>query len=162
MSAGPGSSIIVGLGLTETGFPSYGVFGGFADLVWPGGRVSLRYTGVEYTSALRFAILDGASDGGRVHAFNVTRDQWTNYTDERGTVLIPLQQNLHLQSDRAEFKASCEITLARTNRLLFPYQDLVFSDFETLGATCSFSLVFDGETVLSGIDTSSGVEYGRA
>jgi hypothetical protein len=62
-------NIIIGLGLTETGFPGYSVFGGFADLVWIQNqtrqRVSLRYVAAEYTSPLRFAILDGASDGGR-------------------------------------------------------------------------------------------------
>ncbi len=121
----------------------------------------MRYVAAEYTSPVRLEILNGSSDGGRVHIFNVTRDKWTNYTDDRGTTLIPLLQTLHLQSDKADFKAVCEITLERTNRLLFPYQDMVFSDFETLGASCQFEIQWEGKVVLSGTDNSAGVEYGR-
>ncbi len=162
MQTGEGASIIVGLGLTETGFPSFSVFGGFADLYFgPGkGSVSVRYVAAEYGGPLQFDILSDASDGSSAKRFEVRRSQWANYTDAMGTVEVPLQQDLHLVTATLDFTASCVVDLRRTNRLLFPYQ-YVFSDFETLGACCQFRAVLNGAVVLSGNDCHAGVEYGR-
>ena len=162
MQTAAGASLIVGLGLTETGFPAYSVFAGFADLFFgPGrGRVSLRYVAAEYGSPLQGEVLSDASDGSRVKSFTVTRSQWSNFTDGLGTVLVPLQQELLLQTDTLDFSASCLADPARTNRLLFPYL-YVFSDFETLGACCQFRAVVNGTVVLDDKDCHAGVEYGR-
>jgi hypothetical protein len=162
MQTASGASLIVGLGLTETGFPAYSIFGGFADLYFgPGkGRVSLRYVAAEYGSPLQGDILNDSSDGSEVRAFSVARSQWTNYTDSLGTVSVPLQQTLHLQTETLDFTATCVATVARTNRLLFPFE-YVFSDFETLGACCQFRAVVNGTVVLQDEDCHAGVEYGR-
>ncbi len=162
MQTAAGASLIVGLGLTETGFPAYSVYGGFADLYFgPGqGRVSLRFVAAEYGSPLQGDVLNDSSDGTEVTAFTVERSQWTNFSDALGTVPIPLQQRLHLQTGTLDFTATCVAQLERTNRLLFPYE-YVFSDFETLGACCQFQAVVNGTVVLDDKDCHAGVEYGR-
>jgi hypothetical protein len=126
-------SIIVGTGRYDRGFPLGACTGNYADVVvGRDAHISFRENMIVSET---FALPKVCSDGDLL-AFNVTRDDWITYTDKLGEAQIPLHQRVHMESEHYVITLDFFSARANYNRLLFPTEHYVFSDFEGLGVTC--------------------------
>lgn len=55
------------------------------------------------------------------------------FQDKFGEAKIPLQQSIYFETGHHQILMEFESTVDEYNRLLYPYQDFFFSDFEALG-----------------------------
>lgn len=161
-----GASFIAGLGLGETGFPYYSIFGGFADIVINATlRVGFRRMTILFDTPVSTTIAT-CSDTTTTHVFNVTRTDWVAM---RG-LPVPLTQALVIQSDHYLVRMVFTSTAAVYNRILFPYANTSFTDWEALGATAHCTVQYspsrwrradDAVVVADFVDNNAGLEYGR-
>eukprot|EP00762_Andalucia_godoyi_P000949 ANDGO_03896.mRNA.1 hypothetical protein len=123
-------AIIAGVGETWTGFPLATVVGSFADIrLSDSVHVGLRCLTVWNTTEDPLML----SNDGKVYDFHVDRSNWTVFKDSFGTADIPLTQVVTLET--AHYRAVLSFVSERDdyNRLVFPFEDFIFSDFEGLG-----------------------------
>eukprot|EP01102_Stenamoeba_stenopodia_P007601 TRINITY_DN2134_c0_g1_i2.p1 TRINITY_DN2134_c0_g1~~TRINITY_DN2134_c0_g1_i2.p1 ORF type:complete len:376 (+),score=87.82 TRINITY_DN2134_c0_g1_i2:242-1369(+) len=136
-------SIIAGTGLTYTGFPAYNVYGAFADIRLGTGetspRIEARQVQVLVGTPLQRVGLSDTNDGS-IYNFSVTRTAWSNFTDDLGTDPLPLQQTLVIETEHYSITLRFNSTLADYNRLVFPYSEYLYSDFEALGVSCDVAI----------------------
>jgi hypothetical protein len=176
-------AIIAGLGLTETTekglFAMKGLFAGFADIrISNHTRISARYITGRSLSETPWKLVHTSNDGDCTK-FDVERTNWANTTipvnGRQGgatkQVQIPLHQVLTIQTGHYRVQLTFKTVLENFTRLLFPFQSIVFSDFEALGVKChavighspsGFATEGDVETILDFVDEQGGVEYGRS
>eukprot|EP01137_Pigoraptor_chileana_P018511 Opistho-2@78106 len=165
-------SVIAGTGLTYEGITFGSMEGCFADIrlgdtigvnvhatrvtVWEG---SVLEKSVGFAS-------DGSSVVGVLPAkllrFEVDRSNWTDVTDAHGSASIPLRQIVTIESEAHLITMDFTSELRSYNRLLFPRQGYVFSDFEALGATAAVRIVdkTSGNTLAEFTTNAGGLEYG--
>lgn len=149
-------SIIAGTGLSYEDALLRTMDGRFCDIRLDGNKhVELR---VMKVWDLTF---DSCNDG-TLHRFDVERSNWFNITDSFGNATIPLRQLVTLESDSYLITMDFNSIATNYNRLLFPFVDYIFSDFEALGVSTNLliiekktKMVLRNETVKTG-----GLEYG--
>ena len=107
-------------------------------------------------------LLATAAPDDSLQSWDIARSEWVLFTDSRGSDLIPLRQIVTIQTDKKRVTMDFQSALEDYNRLLFPHQDYVFSDFEGLGVTAHVTVVNrqTGETIVDFITNDGGVEYG--
>ncbi len=167
-------SIIAGIGRSETRIgPANPFHGKFASMYLRGQCLGARQGRIldapQDSGMLAF---QGATDGA-CHAFRVDRSDWVNFTDAFGTASIPMMQVVTIETETRKVVMEFHSTPANYNRLLFPTDGYVFSDFEGLGVnctTCIFGRGFDAGDVFRANpvyvlletveDHNAGIEYG--
>jgi hypothetical protein len=96
--------------------------------------------------------------------FKVERSNWSEYKDVFGTASIPLMQIVTIETRAHKIIMKYESNDANYNRLLFPTDGYVFSDFEGLGVLCTTEIYEKqaGQFTLVEmiIDKNAGLEYG--
>jgi len=128
-------------------------------------------------------ILDSPQDSGAIvfqratdgtcHVFHVDRDDWIDYSDAFGTARIPLTQIVTIETETKKVVMTFHSKASNYNRLLFPTDGYVFSDFEGLGVNCTtriydrsfvsidwFKTVPVYTLVETIVDHNAGIEYG--
>lgn len=167
-------SIIAGIGRSTTRAGFLKTFHGkFASMYMHGRRISAREGRIlDNPQDAGLLLLQRASDG-NCHSFRVDRGDWITFSDAFGSASIPLTQVVTIETERIKVVMTFHSTVANYNRLLFPTDSYVFSDFEGLGVNCT-TQVFERsfatydwlktipiytlvETV---VDHNAGIEYG--
>ena len=124
-------SIIAGLGFHDAGFPFGTCQGQFADIrLNQSTHIGVRQN--EIWGETSFSLMETSSDGDLI-AFDVDRSEWVSFTDEIGTALIPLRQIVTIVTTSYRVVLDYQSDLSNYNRLLFPHENYIFSDFEALG-----------------------------
>lgn len=77
-----------------------------------------------------------ASDGNCID-FHVDRTDWVNLTDAFGTARIPLTQVVTIETTTRKVVMTFHSAAHNYNRLLFPTDGYIFSDFEGLSVNCT-------------------------
>jgi len=80
----------------------------------------------------------------------VVNSDWVNVTDEYGTASIPLTQTVTIVTSHTRVVLTFSSQWADYNRLIFPHQDVLFSDFEGMLFTVCRLIVMLCELVLCG------------
>jgi hypothetical protein len=135
--------IIAGIGRHHGPASLFGIMEGhFADIRLPGGnRVGVRKMDIWKTSPNNNGYtLVGTSSDGDVYRFSVARSNWGTYTDDVGTAEIPFRQIVTIETSKKRVTMDFQSTAENYNRLLFPHQDYIFSDFEGLGVNCDVKI----------------------
>jgi hypothetical protein len=167
-------SLIAGIGRSDTtigfGNPFHGKF---ASLDIHGRRIGAREGRIfDQPQNSGLLIFQRATDG-NCHVFRVDRADWISFSDAFGTAQIPLTQIVTIETESIRVVMTFHSTAANYNRLLFPTDGYIFSDFEGLGVNCT-TQVFErsfasidwlktvpvytlSETV---VDHNAGIEYG--
>jgi hypothetical protein len=136
-------SIIAGVGRHDTGFPMGTALGKFADIRLDSStHIGLRQNEIWSES---YSLMETSNDGDVVQ-FNVDRDQWATFTDELGSASIPLHQKVTLESDHYIVVMDYYSDMGDYNRLLFPHEDYIFSDFEGLGVDVHVTVTLHTQT----------------
>jgi hypothetical protein len=121
-------SIIAGTGLHDAGFPLYDVYGRFGDI---------RFTSANHYGCrmISFGLGEIMSTSNDVDCweFDVERSDWETYTDSLGSALIPLTQEVTMETEHIKVVMLFESELEDYNRLLFAHEYYIYSDFEGLG-----------------------------
>lgn len=149
-------SVIAGTGKSYTSFPFYTMEGKFGD-------VRLNSTvHIEFREVTVYKIKLTSCNDGKLLRFNVQRNNWTTINDQFGSAQIPLDQTVTMESENWIVIQDCKSVPSNYNRLLFPFKDFVFSDFEGLGAVCRLTVKYKvtGEIVIDRSNIQSGIEYG--
>lgn len=132
-------SIIAGVGRHDAGFPFGTCLGKFADVRLDSNtHIGLRQSEIWSEG---YSLMETSNDGD-VKQFNVERDQWTLFTDDIGSALIPLHQEVTLETDHYIVVMDFYSELSDYNRLLFPHEDYIFSDFEGLGVDVHVTVTY--------------------
>jgi hypothetical protein len=166
-SSNPNEEIgmIAGIGRHDVG-GIYGICeGSFADFRLPNGeRLSVReMQGLKPNPEDDgVAALSAAEPNDSLQSWDVARSDWATLTDSLGSDLIPLRQIVTIQTQKKLVTMDFQSTLADYNRLLFPHQDYVFSDFEGLGVTAHVTVVNrqTSQTIVDFTTNDAGLEYG--
>ena len=97
-----------------------------------------------------------------VEAFNISRGEWAEWRDQYGNATVPMRQQLHIVTKEHEVSIGFSASANATSRLLFPLQDVLFSDFEALGATATVKITerASGHVLAQFTDEMGGLEYG--
>ena len=82
-----------------------------------------------------FTLYSLSTNDGEVKQFTVARANWQNFTDEFGTDLIPLVQTITLETTTYKVVLTFTARPQQFARLLYPFEELVFSDFEAIGTS---------------------------
>jgi hypothetical protein len=152
-------AIAGGWGNAETGFPFYTLEGGFVD-VRLGSSV---HVGIRLGHAWNkgpYPIKWSTTNDGDVKEFSVTRLNWVNFTDEFGADSIPLGQQIALETSTYRVELTFITKASQYNRLLYPFEKLVFSDFEAVGASVLVQVWKKGAQIISTTSSAGGLEYG--
>ncbi|MEX2755259.1 MAG: hypothetical protein Q6365_007670, partial [Candidatus Sigynarchaeota archaeon] len=167
-------SIIAGIGRSDTtigfGNPFHGKF---ASLYLHGQRIGARQGRIFDNPQDSGAIVFQRATDGNCHVFHVDRGDWIDYTDAFGTARIPLTQIVTIETETKRVVMTFHSKASHYNRLLFPTDGYVFSDFEGLGVNCTTQIydrsfaIYDWfrtvpvytliETI---VDHNAGIEYG--
>jgi len=151
--------IIAGTGLTYTGAPFYNMLGQFADIrIGNSTHIGVRWIDVWEGSILQTTL--ASTNDGKVTAFNVSRSHWVDFTDTFGTAKLPLTQTVHLKTTNYEVMMEFKSKPYEYNRILFPFKESVFSDFEALGATAKVSIWKEGTLIHTWTNKNGGLEFG--
>lgn len=169
-------SIIAGIGFHDAGFPFGTCQGQFADIRLNNSiHIGLRQN--EIWGQVSFSLMETSNDGDTI-LFNVERDNWTVFTDEIGSALIPLKQIVKMESYHYVIVMEFNSELTDYNRLLFPHEKYIFSDFEALGVNVHvtikerevrfhfwdilhlFPIFFNEHVILEFQSDDGGLEYG--
>jgi hypothetical protein len=116
--------------------------GRFADIREPGGQhigVRQGITDKITPDCPGIEVLGTASDGDLIR-FRIDRSDWQTYTDGVGSAEIPYRQIVTIVTTTRRVTMDFQSEAANYNRLLFPHQDYIFSDFEGLGVTCHVTI----------------------
>lgn len=73
------------------------------------------------------------TNDGLVKIFKIERDNWVDFTDSYGSAKIPLNQKITIETKHYKTVMDFRSTIGDYNRLLFPHENYIFSDFEALG-----------------------------
>eukprot|EP00697_Spironema_sp_BW2_P016129 gnl/Spiro4/7251_TR3790_c0_g1_i2.p1 gnl/Spiro4/7251_TR3790_c0_g1~~gnl/Spiro4/7251_TR3790_c0_g1_i2.p1 ORF type:complete len:465 (-),score=81.46 gnl/Spiro4/7251_TR3790_c0_g1_i2:85-1443(-) len=154
--------IVAGTGLTEVGFPFYSMLGQFADVRLGALSADIDFVEIGLEQLTPFAVNVSLTTDGSVSAFRVDRSAWTQFSDEFGTALIPLQQIVTLGSSHYTVVMNFTSALSDYNRLPFPLEGSVCSDFEALGVHVELSVsdAKSGKQLLAITTESGGLEFG--
>lgn len=132
-------SIIAGSGRCDTGSILGTCLGKYADVeLTDSTHIGFRQNEI-WSEA--YSLMDTCNDGD-LQSFDITRDNWTTYTDDLGSAQIPLYQKVYMQSDHYMITMEFFSKLSDYNRLLFPTENYVFSDFEGLGVSCHIQVTY--------------------
>ena len=106
-----------------------------------------------------------SSDGGlqSVRSFDISRGEWVDWRDQYGKAHVPMAQRLEITTEKHVISLNFSASVNATSRLLFPLQDELFSDFETLGATASVRIAQrgrDAAVLAQFTDGMAGLEFG--
>lgn len=86
---------------------------------------------------MEFNLLASSSDS-YLRKFSVDRDEWTKYTDDMGSAIIPLRQKFHFETKTMEFTVDFHSKVEQYFRIPGVHQTdeavSVFSDFRAVGA----------------------------
>ncbi|KAJ3429169.1 hypothetical protein M0813_13792 [Anaeramoeba flamelloides] len=154
-------AIIVGSGKTKTG-TSLGIMtASFSNIKIGSERQGFRYVvGLDDTPG-RSVLLATAGKNYKLYNFNVTRTNWIDITDDLGTSQIPLTQVVHIDSSKWVITLTCKSTPEMYNRLLFPTDGMVFSDWEALGVNVHVLIKeASGKVILDKVVNYGGLEFG--
>ena len=154
------------------------------SIICGAGRSYMRFAGTVYGklcdmrigSALRLSLwswtferlgnrtASWASDGGAqgVTAFEITRTEWSDWQDEYGRARVPMAQVVRIETRHHEVTLRFSASPNATTRLVFPLQDVLFSDFEALGATAQVTVREKGVAtpIAAFTDPMAGLEFG--
>ena len=159
-------SIIAGVGRMEPRFKILGIMNAkFASIYLKGNKIDARFGTVFNSKEDRGFTFFHPSMDGTTKKFKVERSNWVEYKDKFGSAQIPLEQTVIIETKSKRIIMRYKSTIENYNRLLFPTDGYVFSDFEGLGVTCiteiyekqrnkQFKLVEKYE------DRNAGLEYG--
>ncbi len=167
-------SIIAGIGRSETTIGFGNPFAGeFASLYLHGRRIGAREGRLFDTPQESGQIVFQRATDGNCHVFRVDRADWITFSDAFGTARIPLTQIVTIETESVKVVMTFHSTAANYNRLLFPGDGFIFSDFEGLGVNCttqvyerSFASIDWLKTVPvytlteTVVDHNAGIEYG--
>lgn len=143
------------------------VLGRFADIRLNGGtHIGVRSAILSPNSVQddEYAGIETTNDGS-VKRFTVERGNWVDYTDSIGSARIPLDQKVTMEMEHYKVIMDFRSQIEDYNRLLFPHEDYVFSDFEALGVNVHV-LVYKKawgkkyERILDFWSDDGGLEYG--
>eukprot|EP01156_Anaeramoeba_ignava_P002238 Anaeramoba_ignava/a217886_92.p1 GENE.a217886_92~~a217886_92.p1 ORF type:complete len:421 (-),score=104.33 a217886_92:54-1316(-) len=157
-------SIIAGSGVTSnlTLFDTMGGYFADVELGKLGKREGYRFLEGWATTPDPVVLLATASNG-VFKNFSVERTNWFNYSDDLGQAQIPLTQYVYIASDTLQVSMTFQSTPELYNRLLFPQEDYIFSDFEAFGVTCHIVITSTNGTTKTLIDEvidDAGLEFG--
>jgi len=153
-------SFICGIGLTWFEWPTNNVYGRFADLRLDADtHVGARAVTLDWGSWREYDWLHTSNDGDCL-LLNITRYNWTEFHDSHGSALIPLRQIVTMQTETYLLIADFQSDVSEYNRLVFPAEDFLYSDFEALGVTVHLSVFHNGEMIISEVMDDGGLEYG--
>jgi len=154
-------SIIAGTGVTYAGFPLYTMDGRFADIRFNSTfHIEAREI-VMWEESILKQVFRSTNDG-TVMRFQVQRSNWTTYKDKFGEALIPMRQVLTIETTNYLIVMDFTSVQSNYNRLLFPFNNNIFSDFEGLGvpATVQVKHKPTGDMLLNSKVNDGGLEYG--
>ncbi len=159
-------SIIAGAGRMQPRFRMLGIMNAkFASIYLKGEKIDARFgTILNNTPNMGFTFFHPSMDGS-TKRFDIERSDWVDYTDKFGSAKIPLKQTVTIETRKKMIIMRFTSTIENYNRLLFPTDGFVFSDFEGLGVTCITEIYQKGgnkEPVLiqKYEDRNAGLEYG--
>jgi len=157
----PEISIIGGVGLCYVDKIIGNMTGRFIDVrIGDGTSLETIQVGGWEETPFGMAITVSTDGDQLVHDFHVERSDWITYEDDRGKASLPLSQVLYLKTQHYEVTLSFTSDESAYNRLLFPRQGYVFSDFEALGVNVKAVVTKDGNTIASFENANGGVEFG--
>jgi len=73
------------------------------------------------------------TNDGFVKIFRIERSNWAIYSDAIGFAKIPLNQKITIETTNYKTVMDFKSEIGDYNRLLFPHENYIFSDFEALG-----------------------------
>lgn len=135
--------IIAGIGRHHASDNLNGISEGkFADIRLPQGEhVGVRQMNIwKLTPDDDGYTLVGTASDGELLDYSVDRSDWSTYTDAVGSAQIPYRQIVTILTTTKRVTMDFQSGPENYNRLLFPHQDYVFSDFEALGVTCTVKI----------------------
>jgi hypothetical protein len=100
---------------------------------------SNTHIGVRSIIMSPFSVQDTGTPGfvttndGIVKIFKVERGNWADYNDSVGPAKIPLNQKITIETSHYKTVMDFQSKIGDYNRLMFPHEDYIFSDFEALG-----------------------------
>lgn len=149
-------SIIAGVGTSYADAMLRTMEGRFSDI---------RIDGNTHIEMRRMTVWDTlfeSCNNGKILHFDVERTNWHNITDNFGNASVPLRQIVTLETDEYQIIMDFHSKLDNYNRLLFPFKNSIFSDFEALGVKTDLLIVQKSTgTVLRNVTVNTGgVEFG--
>ncbi|MBN2153423.1 MAG: hypothetical protein JW839_18355 [Candidatus Lokiarchaeota archaeon] len=167
-------SIIAGVGRSQSSSKLLGVMNAkFASVYLRGARFSARSGRIADARPDKGAQWFSTAKDGRCKVFSVDRSSWATFHDTFGTAEIPLVQVVTIETTTLKVVLRFESKEENYNRLLFPTDGYVFSDFEALGVRCMaeiFRKSYRGRDIFKWrpayklmektVDNNAGLEYG--
>ena len=146
-----------GTGRTFAGFPLFAMDARFADI-----RLNSTHH-IELTELIMYDETFYYTNDGIVHKFSVDRSDWTTISDNFGSADIPLTQLCTMETDTYLVTMNFKSKETDYNRLLFPLNHELFSDFEALGVSTHLKVVYkptNQAIVDTVISSTTGLEFG--
>jgi len=106
---------------------------------------------------------ESTNDGDRkVRKFDVARSNWISFKDKFGVAEVPLRQIVTVETQNYHLVMDYQSEVKHYNRLLFPYEDFIFSDFEALGVRVNVTIRDKSRgIILKQFETDTGgLEFG--
>jgi hypothetical protein len=125
-------AIIAGAGKSWSGKVFGAMKGHFGDFQF-GSGLSVQATTVILEAQSSHPVAGDWSSDGKVVAFSTAQSDWVIYQDSLGSAKIPLTQTLTVETEATRVNVVFRSVVGNYIRLLFPFKDYLFSDFEALG-----------------------------
>ncbi len=159
-------SIIAGVGRMQPRFRILGIMNAkFASIYLKGEKLDARFGTILNNTPNTGVTFFHPSMDGSTERFDIERSDWVDYIDTFGTAKIPLKQSVIIETKHKIVKMQFTSTIENYNRLLFPTDGYVFSDFEALGVKCITEIYQksknkDPVLIQKYEDRNAGLEYG--
>jgi hypothetical protein len=158
-------AIIAGVGRSDTNICFSGdMYAKFASIYIRGEKWSARLGQILHRLPDRGLTPFFPSPDGKTKKFTVERSNWVEYQDIFGVARIPLLQIVTIETTHKRIILTFSSRVENYNRLLFPTDGYIFSDFEGLGVHCKTEIFqkegkdFKLKDVIE--DHNAGLEYG--
>jgi hypothetical protein len=134
-------AIIAGVGRSKSSAWFIGnMIAKFASIYIRGEKIGVREGKIwDATADNGFKIMSLSSDG-KLLDFHVDRSNWITFTDIFGSAEIPLNQSVTIETQTMKIIMDYHSKAENYNRLIFPTDGYVFSDFEALGVNCTTTI----------------------
>jgi hypothetical protein len=158
-------SIIAGIGRSDTNIALTGdMHAKFASIYLRGKKIGARMGQILDNKPDQGLVPFRPTSDGITKKFLIERSNWIEYSDIFGKAQIPLLQKVTIETNSYRIILTFTSKIENYNRLLFPTDGYVFSDFEGLGVHCKTE-IYEKEKedfILKETieDTNAGLEYG--
>ncbi|KAJ3425983.1 hypothetical protein M0812_28430 [Anaeramoeba flamelloides] len=155
-------AIIAGNGKTKTG----SILGAM-DASYCNAKVGLDRQGFRHVrgwdnTSHAIVWINTAGENEKLLDFTIDRTNWITITDKLGSSEIPLKQIVTIQSTKWDVSITCTSTQEMYNRLIFPTDGTIFSDWEALGVNAHVVIKkhATGEVIVDKTVDTAGLEFG--